>query len=131
MISAAAYTNSFQTPISALSTELFNLDHTNQLLTKQVPPNDGTLVRLGSLGVNLGLNDGFDIAGGDNGLALAAINNNNGASVLYRIDLNSDTTLTTPRARPAISVSGTPSVMSSMIGSNTTPALIDLAILFK
>lgn len=131
VISAAAYTNSFQTPISALSTELFNLDHTNQLLTKQVPPNDGTLVRLGSLGVNLGLNDGFDIAGGDNGLALAAINNNNGASVLYRIDLNSDTTLTTPRARPAISVSGTPSVMSSMIGSNTTPALIDLAILFK
>lgn len=131
VISAAAYTNSFKTPISALSTELFNLDQANQLLTKQVPPNDGTLVRLGSLGVNLSLNDGFDIAGGDNGLALAAINNNNGASVLYRIDLNSDTTLTTPRARPAISVSGTPSVMSSMIGSNTTPALIDLAILLK
>lgn len=131
VISAAAYTNSFKTPISALSTELFNLDQANQLLTKQVPPNDGTLVRLGSLGVNLSLNDGFDIAGGDNGLALAAINNNNGASVLYRIDLNSDTTLTTPRARPAISVSGTPNVMSSMIGSNTTPALIDLAILLK
>lgn len=131
VISAAAYTNSFKTPISALSTELFNLDQTNQLLTKQVPPNDGTLMRLGSLGVNLGLNDGFDIAGGDNGLALVAINNNNGASVLYRIDLNSDPTLTTPRARPAISVSGTPNVMSSTIGLNTTPALIDLAILFK
>lgn len=130
VISAAAYTNSFQTPISALSTELFNLDQTNQLLTKQVPPNDGTLISLGSLGVNLGLNDGFDIAGGDNGLALASISNNNGASVLYRIDLNSDATLT-QRARPAISVSGTPNIASSTIGSNTTPALIDLAILFK
>lgn len=131
VISAAAYTNSFQTPISALSTELFNLDQTNQLLTKQIPPNDGTLVRLGSLGVSLGLNDGFDIAGGDNGLALAAISNNNGPSVLYRIDLNSDVTLTTQRARPAVSVSGTPNIASSTIGSNTTPALIDLAILLK
>lgn len=51
--------------------------------------------------------------------------------VKYRIDLNNDTTLTTPRARPAISVSGTPNVISSTIGSNTTPTLIDLAILFK
>ncbi|MBU3846387.1 MAG: DUF4394 domain-containing protein [Candidatus Acinetobacter avistercoris] len=130
-ISAAAYTNSFKTPIAALSTELFNLDLTNQLLTKQVPPNDGTLVKLGELGLILGLNDGFDIAGGDNGLALAAINNINGPSVLYRIDLNSDTTLSTPRARAAISANGTPNIMSSTIGSNTTSPLIDLAILIK
>lgn len=131
VISAAAYTNSFQTPIAALGTELFDLDQANQLLTKQAPPNDGTLVRLGGLGVNLGLNDGFDIAGGDNGLALAAISNNNGASVLYRIDINSDATLTTQRARPAISVSGSPDISSSRIGSSSTAALIDLAILFK
>lgn len=130
-IRAAAYTNSFQTPISTLSTELFNLDQANQLLTKQVPPNDGTLLKIGNLGINLGLNDGFDIAGGDNGLALAAISNNNGASVLYRIDLNSDATLTTPRARAAISINGSPDLSSSRIGSNSTAALIDLAILFK
>ncbi len=130
-IRAAAYTNSFQTPISTLSTELFDFDQANQLLTKQVPPNDGTLLKLGNLGVNLGLNDGFDIAGGDNGLALAAISNNNGASVLYRIDLNNDATLTTPRARAALSVNGSPDLSSSRVGSNSTAALIDLAILFK
>ncbi|WP_224964786.1 DUF4394 domain-containing protein [Acinetobacter guillouiae] len=130
-ISAAAYTNSFPTPIAALGTELFDLDQANQLLTKQIPPNDGTLLKLGNLGVNLGLNDGFDIAGGDNGLALAAISNNGSASVLYRIDLNSDTTLTTPRARVAISANGSPDISSSRIGSSSTAALIDLAILFK
>ena len=130
-IRAAAYTNSFSTPIAALGTELFDLDQANQLLTKQVPPNEGTLLQLGNLGVNLGLNDGFDIAGGDNGLALAAISNSDSASVLYRIDLNSDTTLTTPRARAAISTNGSPDISSSRIGSSSTAALIDLAILFK
>lgn len=130
-IRAAAYTNSFPTPIAALGTELFDLDQANQLLTKQIPPNDGTLLKLGNLGINLGLNDGFDIAGGDNGLALAAISNNNAASVLYRIDLNSDATLTSPRARAAISANGSSDISSSRIGSSSTAALIDLAILFK
>ena len=130
-VTAAAYTNSFATPIAMLATELFDLDQTGKTLTKQNPPNAGTLNLIGNLGINLGMDNGFDIAGGDNGLALAAVSGASGPSVLYRIDLNSDTTITTPRARLAISVDGTPNLAASTIGDNTTPQVIDLAILLK
>jgi urease accessory protein UreE len=130
-VTAAAYTNSFKTPVAALATELFDLDQTNKTLTKQNPPNNGTLSLIGSLGINLGTDNGFDIAGGDNGLALATVSGSSGPSVLYRIDLNSDTTITTPRANLAISVDGTPNLNASTIGTNSTPQVIDLAILFK
>ncbi|MCH7307996.1 DUF4394 domain-containing protein [Acinetobacter sp. NIPH 1852] len=131
VVSAAAYTNSFQTPIPMIGTELFNLDQGNQLLVKQSPPNDGVLNSIGALGINLGMDNGFDIAGGDNGFALATVSGMTGPSVLYRIDLNSDTTIMTPRARLAISVDGTPNLAASTIGSTTTPQLIDLAIMLK
>lgn len=130
-VTAAAYTNSFATPVAMLATELFDLDQTGKTLTKQNPPNAGTLNLIGNLGINLGMDNGFDIAGGDNGLALAAVSGASGPSVLYRIDLNSDTTITTPRARLAISVDGTPNLAASTIGGNTTPQVIDLAILLK
>lgn len=130
-VTAAAYTNSFKTPVATLATELFDLDQTNKTLTKQNPPNNGTLSLIGNLGINLGTDNGFDIAGGDNGLALATVSGGSGPSVLYRIDLNSDTTITTPRANLAISVDGTPNLNASTIGTNTTPQVIDLAILFK
>jgi len=130
-VTAAAYTNSFATPIAMLATELFDLDQTSKTLTKQNPPNEGTLNLIGNLGINLGIDNGFDIAGGDNGLALATVAGETGPSVLYRVDLNSDTTITTPRARLAISVDGTPNLAASTIGGNTTPQVIDLAILLK
>lgn len=132
VITAAAYINSFKTsitPPSILSTELFDLDQTNQQLVKQNPPNDGTLNRLGGLGISLGLNNGFDIAGGDNGYALATVANASGPSVLYRIDLSAATNES--RAKPAINVDTTPNVAASTIGTSTTSALIDLAILLK
>ena len=130
-VTAAAYINSFTTPVSTLATELFDLNQTGNTLTKQNPPNNGTLNLIGNLGINLGMDNGFDIAGGDNGLALAAVSGASGPSVLYRIDLNSDTTITTPRARLAINVDGTPNLAASTIGGNTTPQVIDLAILLK
>ena len=130
-VTAAAYTNSFATPIAMLATELFDLNQTGNTLTKQNPPNNGTLNLIGNLGINLGMDNGFDIAGGDNGLSLAAVSGASGPSVLYRIDLNSDTTITTPRARLAINVDGTPNLAASTIGGNTTPQVIDLAILLK
>ncbi|EPG37529.1 DUF4394 domain-containing protein [Acinetobacter colistiniresistens] len=130
-VTAAAYTNSFKTPIDTLSTELFDLDQSNKTLTKQNPPNNGTLNLIGDLGINLGLDNGFDIAGGDNGYALATVSNESGPSILYRIDINSDTTITTPRARLAINVDGAPNLSASTIGNSSTPQVIDLAILFK
>ena len=122
-VTAAAYTNSFKTSVAALATELFDLDQGNKTLTKQSPPNNGTLNLIGDLGINLGTDSGFDIAGGDNGYALATISGESGASVLYRIDLNSDTTITTLRARLAINADGVPNLAASTIGNNTTPQI--------
>lgn len=129
IISAAAYSNSFKTSVVGLGTELFDLDQTNQIVVKQDPPNTGTLNRIGGLGINLGLDNGFDIAGGDNGYALATVANASGPSVLYRVDLS--TTMSDSRAKPAINVDGTPNVAASTIGTTATLPLIDLAILLK
>jgi hypothetical protein len=129
IISAAAYSNSFKTSVVGLATELFDLDQTNQIVVKQDPPNTGTLNRIGGLGINLGLDNGFDIAGGDNGYALATVANASGPSVLYRVDLS--TTMGDSRAKPAINVDGTPNVAASTIGTTATLPLIDLAILLK
>ena len=70
---AAAYTNSF-TPNPA-STALYVLDAANGSLLQQVPPNNGTLVTVGALsaGSLYSTLGEFDIAGGDNGVALAAL----------------------------------------------------------
>jgi hypothetical protein len=79
---ASAYTNSFA---GTATTTLYNLDAT-QLFT-QVPPNMGTLVLVGSTSVTASGDAGFDIAGGANGLVLAAISTGAGPSDLYRINL--------------------------------------------
>ena len=128
IISAAAYTNSFKTSAPSISTELFDLEQTNKTLVKQDPPNTGVLNPIGGLGVSLGLNNGFDIVGGDNGYALASIASlTSGPSVLYRIDI-STSTMSDNRAKPAISIDGTPNVIASTIG---TEPLIDIALLLK
>ena len=69
------------------ATTLYVFDGTT--LYTQVPPNNGTLVSVGSLGVTANGDAGFDIAGGANGLVLAAIRTAAGAgpSSLYRINL--------------------------------------------
>ena len=122
IVSAAAYTNSFQRPTQG-STTLYDLDQTGNQLLLQNPPNDGTVSVVGTgLGtaLTLGASNGMDIAGGDNGLVLVASGNS-----LYRVDLN------TGIARPAVSIASTPNLDASRIGGATTPALIDLAIMLK
>ncbi|WP_293368690.1 DUF4394 domain-containing protein [Nevskia sp.] len=81
---AAGYTNSFA---GATTTTLYDMDATR--LFTQVPPNDGTLVLVGATGVTAVGDAGLDIAGGANGLVLAAIRTQAGAgpSSLYRINL--------------------------------------------
>ncbi|WEF32619.1 DUF4394 domain-containing protein [Pseudoduganella chitinolytica] len=65
---------------------------------------------------------GFDIAGGANGLALAALRTGaGGASTLYRIDLTSGA---------ATPVNGATDVKLSAIGSGST-GLRDIAIAIK
>ncbi len=58
MISAAAYTNNFA---GATATTLFVIDHNTDKLYQQNPPNNGTLVETGSLGINITSTNGFDI----------------------------------------------------------------------
>lgn len=111
VVSAAAYTNSFQR-LNAGTTMLLDLDQTSNQLLLQSPPNDGTVAPIGAFGAALTLStsNGIDIAGGDNGLVLAT----NGAG-LYRINLTT----------------GAATELAAKVGSATTPALIDLAIMLK
>lgn len=58
MLSAAAYTNNFA---GTTTTTLFVIDHNTDKLYQQNPPNNGTLVETGSLGINITNTNGFDI----------------------------------------------------------------------
>jgi hypothetical protein len=68
-ITAVAYTNSFA---GATSTTLYDLGVATNQLYIQTPPNNGTLVAVGSLGVQAVGEAGFDIAP-DNSVAIAAL----------------------------------------------------------
>lgn len=122
-ITAAAYNNSIA---GTTSTILFDLDTASDVLAMQMPPNDGTLVDVGRLGVDAAGDVGMDIAGGANGLALAALRTSaTGPSTLYRIDLLSGTaTPVNGAATPATSVIGNG-------GANSAPGLRDIAISLK
>lgn len=80
-IVGAAYTHALP---NAPETRLFDIDAGLDVLALQDPPNDGTLVTVGALGVDAGAATGFDIRsdpdGGDQGLAAIA-------GTLYSIDL--------------------------------------------
>ncbi len=62
-ITAAAYTNNFA---GATSTVLYDLDSQLDRLVRQDPPNNGGLVTVGQLGVNIEGATGFDIGGSSN-----------------------------------------------------------------
>ncbi|WP_421793910.1 DUF4394 domain-containing protein [Hydrocarboniphaga effusa] len=84
---AAAYTNSFR---ASTATQLFVLDGNSAGLSLQAPPNDGVLRSINTLGVNLtdASAIGFDIAGGANGFALAALVVDGATqSSLFRVNL--------------------------------------------
>lgn len=89
-IVAAAYTNSFA---GSTTTTLYVLGGSVSTLSRQgglagtPSPNTGALTTVGALGVDSALDIGFDIAGGHNGLALAAIDQA-GSATLYTINLN-------------------------------------------
>ncbi len=118
VVTAAAYTNSFA---GTTATQLFDIDTATSSLALQNPPNDGTLTNIGSLGVTVAGDVGFDIAGGANGLALAALRTTaTGASSIYRIDLATGA---------ATLVNGATTPANSQVGGAT--GLIDLAISFK
>lgn len=83
MVSGAAYANN---KAGAASTTLFDIDVTTQKLYKQIPPNNGTLVEVGSLNTNISGEAGFDIS--PDGIAIAAMYASN-KSWLFLIDTTS------------------------------------------
>ena len=116
VVVAAAYTNSIP---NAASTQLFDVDGASSVLALQNPPNDGTLVNVGPLGVTVAGDGGMDIGGGENGLVLAALRTTaGGPSSLYRVNLTTGA---------ATLVNGTATPATSVIGSGT-PGLRDIAI---
>ncbi len=96
-ITAAAYTNNtFPGPATAAGTTLYDIDATNNTLYIQNPPNDGTLVPVGSLGItNASAINGFDISSAgsttmtpvNNAYASFTTNNAGSTSDLYTINL--------------------------------------------
>jgi hypothetical protein len=83
-ISGAAYTSNFA---GSTATILYDIDHSTGKLFKQDPPNAGTLVEVGNLGVMPTESNGFDIGGTSNkAWALLTVG---GATKLYSINLTS------------------------------------------
>lgn len=82
LVTGAAYTNSFA---AGGATQLFDIDVTSGQLFLQNPPNAGTLVAVGELGVDPTAVGGFDIAGTKN-LAFASLTVG-GSTGLYSINL--------------------------------------------
>jgi Domain of unknown function (DUF4394) len=70
MVVGAGYTNSFA---GATTTTLYTIDVVSDKLFTQVPPNNGTLVEVGALGIDAMGEGGFDISP-DNAISLAVMN---------------------------------------------------------
>lgn len=85
MVAASGYTNSVA---GATATTLYGIDAGLDVLVTQIPPNNGTLNTVGSLGRDVTTVAGFDIAPG--GTAYAALNtagSSSGTTQLFTIDL--------------------------------------------
>ena len=84
-IAGAAYINNDTNPATA--TVLYDIDTELDTLVIQTPPNAGTLVTVGALGVDASSIVGFDVAGSD-GTAYAALTDEDGKRAnLYTINL--------------------------------------------
>jgi hypothetical protein len=114
VVVAGAYASNFA---GTTTTTLYDLDSASDVLAIQNPPNDGTLADVGALGVDLTGQNAFDIAGGDNGLALAALRVGlTGPFSLYNINL----------ATGAATLRGT--AAAAQIGGAAGPVINDIAI---
>jgi len=88
----AAYANSSFNATKPAATQLFAVDAATDRVFLQNPPNDGTLANGRRLGVDVGDDTGWDIAGDDNVGYLATRSPGERGSRLYRVDPNSGRT---------------------------------------
>jgi hypothetical protein len=100
---ASAYTNSVR---GATTTQLYDIDLARDVLVLQNPPNNGTLVTVGPLGVDAQSGGGFDIAPSD-GTGWAALRvPGQGGSQLYRINLATGAATLVDRIGGGVAVNG-------------------------
>ena len=100
---ASAYTNSVR---GATTTQLYDIDVARDVLVLQNPPNNGTLVTVGPLGVDAQSGGGFDIAPSD-GVAWAVLRvPGQGGSQLYRINLATGAATLVGRIGGGLAVNG-------------------------
>ncbi len=106
-VSAAAYTNNFA---GATTTTLYDIDIRSggAVLFQQNPPNNGTLVSVGLLGVDAETTNGFDI-GGTSGMAYALLRSG-GSTKIYTINL------TTGAATAGATLPGNPTIRGFALG---------------
>lgn len=106
-VTGAAYTNNFA---GATTTVLYGIDNQGPMamLVQQNPPNAGTLVTVGSLGVTAEAANGFDI-GGTSGMAYALLRVG-GTTRVYGINL------TTGTATAGAMLPGNPTVRGFTLG---------------
>ncbi len=99
-VSGVAYTN----PVAgAATTLLYDLDVAAKKLYIQDPPNNGTLVEVGSVTIaDAATESGFDIS--PSGVALASVTTSTGMSSLYQLDLT--TGMTTALGQFATRIAG-------------------------
>ena len=101
-VSAAAYINNFP---GATTTTLFVIDPSTDKLYNQTPPNNGTLVEVGPLGIDITTDNGFDIGGTSNkAYALVTVGS---TTKIYSINVNTGAATETaafPNAAKAFAV---------------------------
>ncbi len=115
---AAAYTNSFA---GTTTTTLFDFDANSDVLARQDPPNNGTLVDIGALGIDARAGAvAFDIAGGGNAAYAAFRAGAAGPFSLYTVSLSTG-------AATLIGNTGGNAALSQ-IGGATGPTLLDIAV---
>jgi hypothetical protein len=117
-VTAAAYTNSFA---GATATTLYDIDTNSDRLLIQNPPNAGTLVDVGALGVNADGVNGFDITTGNN-TAFAALQVG-GATGLYRINLTTGAATLIGQIGSGAALRGLAIVAGSAASGGTATAL--------
>ncbi len=92
-VTGVAYRNSQPAALGTTNTELYDIDANTNDMSEQDPPNDGTLVTEGPLGVNTNRPVGFDVVtrgtspDGDRGFA-ALRPMRAGSSAFYAVDLD-------------------------------------------
>lgn len=126
-IGSVAYTNSY---IGSTSTTLYNYDDSLNVLTTQIPPNNGTLNTIGNSGISVNLADPtsdfdiyFDAVSGTNKAYLVANTGTQSADNLYTVNLSTGASTLVGSIGNGVSVSDIAVMIDRSIPANLSGQL--------